>query len=119
MIRSTVWRDGQGRVRRIAVKGHAGAAEHGQDIVCAAVSVLVANAINSSEHLLGVHIASDDDVAPGDVDCTLPILDQEALDDKLQLLFEALVFGIQQVADAYPDFVTIRTSNRKGGGTHD
>lgn len=106
MIRSTIWRDGQGRIRKFALSGHAEAAEYGEDIVCAAVSVLVTNAINSSEHLLGVHIADEADVAPGDVKCEVPAL-QGQLDDKLQLLFEAMVYGIQQVADSYPDFVRI------------
>lgn len=106
MIRSIVWRDGQGRVRRFSVRGHAGAAEYGQDIVCAAVSILVTNAINSAEHLLGVKIADEAQVAPGDVVCTIPSLAGHD-DEKLQLLFEAMVFGIQQVADSYPDFVTL------------
>lgn len=106
MIRSIVFRDGQGRVKRFSVRGHADAAEYGEDIVCAAVSILVTNAINSAEHLLGVKIADDAQVAPGDVVCTIPTLTGHD-DEKLQLLFKAMVFGIQQVADAYPDFVTL------------
>ncbi|MGZ4030720.1 MAG: ribosomal-processing cysteine protease Prp [Tumebacillaceae bacterium] len=106
MIRSIVWRDKQERVCRFSVRGHAESAEYGQDIVCAAVSMLVTNAINSSEHLLGVRIADDTQVKPGDVVCEIPNL-QGTDDEKLQLLFEAMVFGIQQVADAYPDFVKI------------
>ncbi|HEU4963130.1 MAG TPA: ribosomal-processing cysteine protease Prp [Bacilli bacterium] len=106
MIRSTVWRDKQGRIRRFHVTGHAEAAEYGEDIICAAVSVLVTNAINSSEKLLGVHIADDPDIAPGDVKVDIPTL-PSLLDEKLQLLFEAMVYGIQQVAESYPDFVRI------------
>lgn len=110
MIRSTVWRDKQGRIGRFSVKGHADSAEYGQDIVCAAVSMLVTNAINSCEKFLGVCLASDEQVEPGDVDCTVPAA-SGADDDKLQLLLEAMVFGIQQVAEAYPDFVNV--SERK------
>lgn len=105
MIRSTVWRDKQGRIGRFSVKGHANADEYGQDIVCAAVSMLVTNAINSSEKFLGVCLATDDQVEPGDVACTVPASGTD--DDKLQLLLEAMVFGIQQVAEAYPDFVKV------------
>src|SRR5690242_15701563 len=105
MIRAIVWRDGQGGVRRFSVRGHANAAEYGEDIICAAVSVLVTTSINSAEHLLGVHIADDEQVAPGEVVCDIPSM-QGTDDEKLQLLFEAMVFGIQQVADLYPDFVT-------------
>jgi uncharacterized protein YsxB (DUF464 family) len=111
MIRSTVWRDQQGHIRRFSLRGHADAAEYGQDIVCAAVSILVTNAINSSEHLLNVCIANDDQVAPGDVKCAIPVLEQGAKNDQLQLLFEAMVYGIQQVAEQYPDFVKLLQKN--------
>jgi len=105
MIRTTIWRDAKGHIRKFSVKGHAGAAAYGQDIVCAAVSILVTNAINSSEYLLRVPVATDRDVAPGDVECVVPAVAETNTDDKLQLLFEAMVFGIQQVAESYPDFV--------------
>lgn len=111
MIRSTVWRDKQGRIGRFSVKGHADSAEYGQDIVCAAVSMLVTNAINSSEKFLGVCLVADEQVGPGDVDCTVPA-SSGADDDKLQLLLEAMVFGIQQVAEAYPDFVKVSERNQ-------
>jgi hypothetical protein len=107
MIRSIVWRDGQGRIRRFSLRGHADAAPHGHDIVCAAVSMLVTNAINSAEHLLSV--------APGDVVCEVPSL-QGIDDEKLQLLFEAMVFGIQQVREQFPNFVTLSEKPYKQGG---
>jgi uncharacterized protein YsxB (DUF464 family) len=106
MIRAVVWRDKQGRISRFSVRGHANAAEYGQDIVCAAVSVLVTNAVNSAEHLLGVCVATDDQIEPGRVECSIPVL-EGTNDDKLQLLFEAMVFGIRQVAEQYPDFVKL------------
>jgi len=115
MIRSIVWRDGQGRIRRFSLRGHADAAPHGHDIVCAAVSMLVTNAINSAEHLLGVKIADEEDVAPGDVVCEVPSL-QGIDDEKLQLLFEAMVFGIQQVREQFPSFVTLSEKPYKQGG---
>jgi uncharacterized protein YsxB (DUF464 family) len=111
MIRSIIWRDKQGRVNRFSVQGHAGAAEYGEDIVCAAVSMLVINAINSAEHLLGVTLATDDDVAPGDVKSSIPVLADQTADDKLQLLLEAMVLGLNQVADTYPDFVKVVEKN--------
>ncbi|MCX7571417.1 ribosomal-processing cysteine protease Prp [Tumebacillus sp. DT12] len=111
MIRANVWRNGQGHIDRFSVRGHAEAADPGYDIVCAAVSVLVTNAINSAEQLLRVHIADDEQVAPGDVQCSIPAL-SGAQNEKLQLLFESMVFGIQQVADLYPDFVNLTVKSQ-------
>ncbi|TCP59663.1 hypothetical protein EV586_101895 [Tumebacillus sp. BK434] len=111
MIRSVIWRDDQRRIRKFSVRGHAGAADPGYDIVCAAVSILVTNAINSSEYLLGVVVATDDEIASGDVVCEVPALD-DVENEKLQLLMESMVFGIRQVADAYPDFVKFTEKSR-------
>jgi uncharacterized protein len=111
MIRTIVWRDSKGRVGRFSVRGHAEAADPGEDIICAAVSVLVTNTINSAEHLLGVLIADDDQVLPGEVVCEVPAL-EGVQDEKLQLLFEAMTFGIQQVAELYPDFVKVTVKSR-------
>ena len=110
MIRSKVWRDRQGQITRFSVKGHANAAEYGQDIVCAAVSMLVTNAINSCEKFLGVILVMDGQVEPGDVECIVPALSGTKADN-VQLLLEAMVFGIQQVAEAYPDFVKVSELN--------
>lgn len=111
MIRSVIWRDGQGRVTKFSVRGHAGAADRGYDIVCAAVSILVTNAINSSEHLLGIVVATDDEIASGDVVCEVPAHDGME-NEKLQLLMESMIYGIRQVADAYPDFVKLTEKSR-------
>lgn len=111
MIRSIIWRDKQGRVGRFSVQGHAGAAEYGQDIVCAAVSMLVINAVNAADQLLRVTLVTDDQVEPGDVKCKIPVLADQTADDKLQLLLEAMVLGLNQVADEYPDFVKVTEKN--------
>ncbi|MBL0387046.1 ribosomal-processing cysteine protease Prp [Tumebacillus sp. ITR2] len=111
MIRSIIWRDKQGRVGRFSLQGHADAAEYGQDIVCAAVSMLVINTVNSAEQLLGVVLATDDTTAPGDVKCSIPVLADQTADDKLQLLLEAMVLGLHSVRDEYPDFVKVNMKN--------
>ncbi|ASS74953.1 hypothetical protein CIG75_08120 [Tumebacillus algifaecis] len=111
MIRSVIWRDDQRRISKFSVRGHAGAADRGYDIVCAAVSILVTNAINSSEHLLGVVIATDDEIASGDVVCEVPAL-SGVENERLQLLMESMVYGIRQVSEAYPDFVKFTEKSR-------
>jgi len=43
-----------GRIRQLSVSGHAGFAPQGQDIVCAAASVLMTTCANALESLAGI-----------------------------------------------------------------
>ena len=47
MINVIVYKDGKGLIEGFSLKGHAGYAEHGSDIVCSAVSMLTINTLNS------------------------------------------------------------------------
>ena len=51
MITVTIFKDSQQEYVGFSVQGHAGFAEAGKDIVCAAVSVLAVNTVNSIEQL--------------------------------------------------------------------
>ena len=85
---------------RITMKGHAGFAEKGKDIVCGAVSVLAHTFIHSLSKLcteeLGVRIAS------GNMEITYKDLSQRA-----QLLLSSFLIGVTDVADTYPDYVKV------------
>ena len=103
MIRAEVFED-QGQIRRFLISGHAGFARVGNDIVCAAVSALVYNAINSCEQLLNIVLDVED---RGDkVICKVP--ERVLNSSDVQLLLHSMVFGIEQTADSYPKFVKIR-----------
>ena len=56
MTTITITRSSDDNYKRIECKGHAGFDEYGKDIVCAAVSVLTINTINSIEEF------TDDDI---------------------------------------------------------
>jgi len=101
MIRFEILQRGQ-QVTGFRVQGHAGYAESGNDIVCAAVSVLVYNAINSCERFAGTTLDVSD---AGDVlACRLPSQPSEAV----RLLMNSLFYGIEQIAEQYPEFVRLR-----------
>ncbi|MFB5191113.1 ribosomal-processing cysteine protease Prp [Alicyclobacillus fastidiosus] len=87
------------------VKGHAGYADSGSDIVCAAVSVLVYNAINSCERFAGVALDVKD--AGETLTCQLPLHPSESV----RLLINSLFYGVEQVAEQYPEFVRLQTTN--------
>ena len=103
MIRVTVFRAPDRRIRRVLVEGHAGYADPGEDIVCAAVSGITLGLVNSTERLLGirVHQASDRE---GRVDCRVPEGLSPELAERVQLLMEAMVTSLGMVAEEHPDF---------------
>ena len=76
-------------------KGHAGYAEEGQDIICAAVSVLVINTVNSLEQLTGDHIEVQED--DGFVSFTFT----EPVSEGGRLLMDSLVLGLTEIQHSY------------------
>jgi uncharacterized protein YsxB (DUF464 family) len=86
--------------RCITVSGHAGYAPHGQDIVCAAVSVLANNLIASIEELTADSIEYEID--SGEI-----IIKFRNLTDEASLLVSSFFVGVEAVAAAYPDCVRI------------
>lgn len=92
MIEVTVRKDG------IEVEGHAGYAEPGHDIVCAAVSVLFQTLIRSINDL------ADDKIeysAPG-------MLKYRDLSERSKTLIDSFFVGICAVAAEYPKYVKIK-----------
>ncbi len=67
MIKFGFYRDGEGKITRLNIKGHAGYAEKGYDIVCSAVSTALWMAMKGIEEqgLAGIDYEEDD----GYVDC--------------------------------------------------
>lgn len=84
----------------ISIKGHANYAEQGKDIVCAGVSTLVQNLIQSIEELTADKIKYS--MSPGTVDIKHGNLSKDA-----QLLIDSFFVGIQLIADEYPNHVKL------------
>ena len=57
--------DNKDNIARFLVTGHAGYAKYGKDIVCAAVSVLAQNTVNSIEHFTQDSFTADVDEENG------------------------------------------------------
>lgn len=88
----------------IQIEGHAHYAEPGKDIVCAGVSALVQNLIQSIEELTTDQIKYV--MSPGKVDINFRNLSEQA-----QLLVDSFFCGVQLIADNYPYNVTVQALN--------
>ncbi|GMA52365.1 hypothetical protein GCM10025857_37220 [Alicyclobacillus contaminans] len=106
MILVEVFVDGD-VIRRVHATGHAEYAEPGADIVCSAVSILLYNAVNSCEALLGVALEASDADDPFVIEVPQPQL----ANDGVQLLLRSMEFGLRQVAEQYPEYVVVKTQS--------
>lgn len=107
MIRISILQDPIGKFQRIRIEGHADYAEHGKDIVCAAVSGISIGMINAIEELLEVRLVTDS-VHAGELDVQVPSIRSAEVESKVQLLLEAMIVALRNVADEYPQFVKMK-----------
>lgn len=92
---------------RITIKGHSGYAPIGQDIVCAAVSILVQTLIQTIEELTADKITYNmqpgkEELQPGAVDIKF-----WCLSDQSKVLIDAFFIGIKGIEEIYPDNVKL------------
>ena len=84
-------------------KGHAGYAEEGQDIVCAAVSVLIITTVNSLEKF------TDDKFDVQEKDGFVSIHFRNDLSERGMLLMDSLLLGLTEIAGSYNNrYLTVK-----------
>lgn len=81
--------------REFLSRGHAGYAEEGQDIVCAAVSALIISTVNSLE------ILTKDRFQLEERDGYIRIRFSEGLTEGGKLLMDSLVLGLTEIEQSY------------------
>ncbi|AVM71677.1 ribosomal-processing cysteine protease Prp [Streptococcus mutans] len=107
MIQATFIRH-KGILESVELTGHAGSGEYGFDIVCAAVSTLSMNLVNALEVLADCTVSLQmDEFDGGYMKIDLSYITNKS-DEKVQLLFEAFLLGITNLAENSPEFVTAK-----------
>lgn len=102
MMQVTARRDDFG-IFSISAQGHTGFAEHGSDIVCAAVSTLMQALLVGLQDVLEMEDVEVD---------TVPEIPRMAFtwdseDEDGQIVAETIFRSLEAVASSYPDFVTV------------
>ena len=77
--------------------GHSGYAEAGEDIVCAAISVLVINTINSLDQLAEEKFKLVTNEEEGLIDCRF----EKNINEKSKLLLDSMVLGLEEIKKQY------------------
>ena len=104
MIKAVIYRNDNGNVNGFHVSGHAGYDERGYDIVCASVSMLVVNTINSIEAFTEDQFLCD--VVEEDGDVTFRM--EGDISKESALLLDSMLLGIKAVEEDYGnEFITI------------
>ena len=91
----TFYQDSEGAVTGFETSGHAGYAQRGEDIVCAGISALVINAINSVEQFTEDEFTLDVDSENGGFVFRL----KEKPSKEAALLLNSLILGLQRMED--------------------
>lgn len=97
MIRITIFQNEEAQITGFRLNGHAGYAEYGQDIVCAGVSALVINAINSIEQFTDDVYTIDQDEESGTIEYHLT----SSISNESNLLLNSLFLGLSRIQEEY------------------
>ncbi|KJW13500.1 ribosomal-processing cysteine protease Prp [Levilactobacillus spicheri] len=107
MIQATVHYDESQRIDSFQITGHADSGEYGQDIVCAAVSVLAITTVNGLQRVAQIPIDVENrNQAGGFLEVHLPPKLEATTELKGQAILQSFADGLRDVATNYTDFVT-------------
>lgn len=99
MINVSVYKNAENLITGFQISGHALFAKHGKDIVCAAVSALVINTINSIEHFTSDQFHVEQDEKKGFIEFHVV----SPISSNSNLLLSSLALGLQGIVDAYSE----------------
>lgn len=99
MINVSIYKNAENLITGFQINGHADYAEKGSDIVCAAVSALVINTINSIENFTSDQLQLKQDEEKGYLEFHVV----SPMSGNSNLLLSSLVLGLQGIAEEYGD----------------
>lgn len=97
MIKTIIYKNVEDMITGFKILGHADYAEKGSDIVCAAVSVLVINTINSIDEFTSDTFELSQDEDKGLIEFHMV----STISNNGKLLLNSLALGLQGIADEY------------------
>ena len=98
MTQITFHKTTAGEYKGFTCDGHAEFANYGEDIVCAAISVLVINTINSLEQITEEQMQVETDEDAGTINCCFV---NQPLKETSKALMDSLVLGLTQIEKQY------------------
>ena len=103
MIKVTIYQDSEQKISRFLMQDHAGYAESGSDIVCAAASALAQNTVNSIEQFTDDAFTVDVDEVSGGLDVRL----EPGYSKETELLLNSLILGLQGIEEEDMEYIDV------------
>lgn len=101
MIKAEIFRNESGGIYGFSIT------DHGDSIVCAAVSALSLNTVNSIENFTDRDFTCDYDEKGGKLIFNVPFVMEGGFDHDVNLLFQSLLLGLRAVSLDYNDDIEI------------
>ena len=99
----TIYQDSEQKISRFLMQDHAGYAESGSDIICAAASALAQNTVNSIEQFTDDAFTVDVDEVSGGLDVRL----EPGYSKETELLLNSLILGLQGIEEEYMEYIDV------------
>ena len=97
MTTITIYKSNNNLYKGFTCKGHAGFANSGKDIVCASISVLVINTLNSMDELVHEEMDVKSDETTGYIECRFP----KEISEQSKLLMDSMILGLTDIVNLY------------------
>ena len=104
MTTVTIYNDKSGKHKGFDVRGHAGFARRGHDIVCAAISMLATNTINSIEKYTDLAIKYESDTRRTRIRFVI----KDTPNHDSELLLDSMILGLSELEKNYKKYVTLK-----------
>jgi uncharacterized protein YsxB (DUF464 family) len=105
MIGVHIIRDKTGFIWQVAIEGHAGFAEEGRDIVCAAVSVTAYTAAGALEELAGLKNCYQEKHGYMLISLPQDLTDEQKMTAKI--ILETTAIGLKQIEMGYKTYISV------------
>ena len=105
MVSVVIKRDQSGDGVGFSCNGHAGYAEKGSDVICAAISTLTWTAVLALEKLTKIRLKIQKNAAKGRLECCWNSIPAEM--EKVNLIIQVMVIGLQDIAAQYPEYLNV------------
>jgi uncharacterized protein YsxB (DUF464 family) len=107
MTRVTFYQNRNGHLTGFRAADHAGYAETGEDIVCAAVSALTQTVLNGLISVQQLPVDSNIDEEKALLEAVLAKAAGDEEIERAQVLFRTLLEGLQAIERQYPKYVQV------------
>ncbi len=110
MIKVNIYTGNENFISRFKIHGHSNFAPYGEDIICAAVSILGHTTLKSLVDVCGlkedeISYRVDEETGFLDVRMLIPEFDKRIV--ATQVVFKTFVVGIKSLVESYPKYVTL------------